>query len=633
MTNTGGRDGTDVVQLYLGYPRGSGEPPKALKGFKRVRVARGRTERVTFRLGRNALAVWDATAHARTVLDGTYPIMVGASSRDIRLRGAITVRQTVGAQFVAVDAPAVTTPGHAQTVKTTFTNTGDFALRDVDLGLRVPDGWTATPVGAGATHLRGLDAHGSASVTWTVTAPASARAGADTITGTAAYRLQGRRLTRTATATMTTPFATLAAAFDNRGISANADPGAANLDGGGYSFSAEALAAVGYTPGATVTAGGHAYTWPDTTPGQLDNATGSGQLIAVGASGVEPVVPGHGDVRHPAGDGARHLHRRHDRRRRADVPRLVQQRGDRQRAAGGDDRQLEPPADRHDRPACGEPLHDRRRAGPGQDGEHGGAAEQRLGAHLRDGHRPVGAGHEDHAPAAAGAWPNAPLEPRAPRYAAGERARRSSASSSLECIAPISSRSGSAPAAMISTARSASTSPASRSSSARTSSRDERLERLAVAQRVVDGEAERLVVAAGAEARDRLDDLHVVGVVAARVGRQHAELGEAVEHVARARRSAAHLGRRDALGLARASARSRMRSSSSISARGALGVLVEHALDHPQRHEALLLQALDQPDPLDELGRVVGHVARGAHDVVALAQQALAQVVLDRARR
>ena len=50
------------------------------------------------------------------------------------------------------------------------------------------------------------------------------------------------------------------------------------------------------------------------------------------------------------------------------------------------------------------------------------------------------------------------------------RCRRSSASSSLECIAPISSRSGSTPAAMISIARSTSTSPASRSSSARTSS-------------------------------------------------------------------------------------------------------------------------------------------------------------------
>ena len=61
----------------------------------------------------------------------------------------------------------------------------------------------------------------------------------------------------------------------------------------------------------------------------------------------------------------------------------------------------------------------------------------------------------------------------------------------------------------------------------------------------------------------------------------------------------------------------------------ALGVLVQHALDRLERHEALLLELLDQPDPLDELRRVPGHVARGLH---RLGQQALAQVVLDRAR-
>ena len=42
---------------------------------------------------------------------------------------------------------------------------------------------------------------------------------------------------------------------------------------------------------------------------------------------------------------------------------------------------------------------------------------------------------------------------------------------------------------------------------------DQRLQRRAVAQGVEDREAELLVVAAGAEARDRLDDLDVVGVL------------------------------------------------------------------------------------------------------------------------
>ena len=73
-----------------------------------------------------------------------------------------------------------------------------------------------------------------------------------------------------------------------------------------------------------------------------------------------------------------------------------------------------------------------------------------------------------------------------------------------------------------------------------------------------------------------------------------------------------------------------MRSSSSTSARGPRGILVEHRLDHLERHEALLLELLDQPDPLDELRRVVGHVARGL-TTGRRRQQPLAQVVLDRA--
>ena len=57
---------------------------------------------------------------------------------------------------------------------------------------------------------------------------------------------------------------------------------------------------------------------------------------------------------------------------------------------------------------------------------------------------------------------------------------------------------------------------------------DQWLERLAVAQRVVHGEAERLLVTAGAKARDRGDDRDVVGVVAARGRGQDTQLLEPV---------------------------------------------------------------------------------------------------------
>src|SRR3954451_10802213 len=62
---------------------------------------------------------------------------------------------------------------------------------------------------------------------------------------------------------------------------------------------------------------------------------------------------------------------------------------------------------------------------------------------------------------------------------------------------------------------------------------DELLEGALVTDRVVDGEADLLPVATGAEARDRLDDPHVGCAVAARRRRQDAQLREPVEHLLR----------------------------------------------------------------------------------------------------
>jgi beta-glucosidase len=55
-----------------------------------------------------------------------------------------------------------------------------------------------------------------------------------------------------------------------------------NLDGAGYSYSAQALAAVGVTPGATV--GG--FTWPDIPAGQPNTVTTAGQLVQLNGSGA-----------------------------------------------------------------------------------------------------------------------------------------------------------------------------------------------------------------------------------------------------------------------------------------------------------------------------------------------------------
>jgi beta-glucosidase len=86
ITNTGRRTGTEVPQLYVGAPD---EPPAQLKAFTKVRLAPGRTGHVTFHLTPRSFASWDAAAHAWRVTGGEYRVMLGAGSRDIRLRQPI----------------------------------------------------------------------------------------------------------------------------------------------------------------------------------------------------------------------------------------------------------------------------------------------------------------------------------------------------------------------------------------------------------------------------------------------------------------------------------------------------------------------------------------------------------------
>ncbi|HUA38125.1 MAG TPA: glycoside hydrolase family 3 C-terminal domain-containing protein [Candidatus Sulfopaludibacter sp.] len=91
LTNTGASTGAEVPQLYLGFPTAAGEPPKLLKGFQKISLSPGQTQHVTFNLDWEDLANWDATARGWIVTPGTFQVMVGASSRDIRLTETFTV--------------------------------------------------------------------------------------------------------------------------------------------------------------------------------------------------------------------------------------------------------------------------------------------------------------------------------------------------------------------------------------------------------------------------------------------------------------------------------------------------------------------------------------------------------------
>ena len=92
VTNTGRRDGSEVAQLYVGDPEASvPRPDKELKGYEKFFLRRGETRRVEISLDDEAFRYYDPRQHRFVVEPGVFEIMVGASSRDIRLRTRIHV--------------------------------------------------------------------------------------------------------------------------------------------------------------------------------------------------------------------------------------------------------------------------------------------------------------------------------------------------------------------------------------------------------------------------------------------------------------------------------------------------------------------------------------------------------------
>jgi beta-glucosidase len=91
VTNTGNHKGDEVVQLYLHQDLSTVvQPERQLKAFERITLDPGETRVVTLHLDYDDLAIVDANMKW-TVEPGTYHVLIGPSSKDIRLMGRITI--------------------------------------------------------------------------------------------------------------------------------------------------------------------------------------------------------------------------------------------------------------------------------------------------------------------------------------------------------------------------------------------------------------------------------------------------------------------------------------------------------------------------------------------------------------
>ena len=86
VKNTGKRDGSETVQLYIRNLSDPDGPLKSLRGFQRVDVKAGQTATATIQLNRKSFEFWDTATNTMRTKPGKYEILVGTSSQDKDLK-------------------------------------------------------------------------------------------------------------------------------------------------------------------------------------------------------------------------------------------------------------------------------------------------------------------------------------------------------------------------------------------------------------------------------------------------------------------------------------------------------------------------------------------------------------------
>ena len=86
VTNTGKRDGAEIVQLYIRDLQDAEGPLKSLRGFERINVKAGQTATAIIQLNRQSFEFWDSASNTMRVKPGKYEILVGTSSNDSNMK-------------------------------------------------------------------------------------------------------------------------------------------------------------------------------------------------------------------------------------------------------------------------------------------------------------------------------------------------------------------------------------------------------------------------------------------------------------------------------------------------------------------------------------------------------------------
>ena len=82
VKNTGGMDGTEIVQVYMRRPSDKMGPRKTLRGYARVNLKAGQQQTVTINFPRDRFENWDESTNTMRVVPDEYELLVGSSSEE-----------------------------------------------------------------------------------------------------------------------------------------------------------------------------------------------------------------------------------------------------------------------------------------------------------------------------------------------------------------------------------------------------------------------------------------------------------------------------------------------------------------------------------------------------------------------
>jgi beta-glucosidase len=92
VKNTGSRTGAEIAEVYVALPADTGEPPKRLVGWSKVKLQAGESKEVTVSIDSAYLSIFEEASESWKTAPGSYSFMAGGSSQDLPLVEKVTLK-------------------------------------------------------------------------------------------------------------------------------------------------------------------------------------------------------------------------------------------------------------------------------------------------------------------------------------------------------------------------------------------------------------------------------------------------------------------------------------------------------------------------------------------------------------